>query len=95
MPRPLLVGSGIVATVGAALVVTVAWVLGGLEPGRQDLTWAILLAFASGIFRIWAMVMIAFDIGARSYGRRGDARRSERATEPRCSGAPDFRRAVL
>jgi hypothetical protein len=52
MSVPLLVGSEVIATAGAVLVIAVPWVLGGLDPSREDLTWAILLAFASGIFSI-------------------------------------------
>jgi hypothetical protein len=47
------------------------WVLGGLDPSREDLTWAVLIAFASGLFSTWAMVMIAFEIGSRSQGDGG------------------------
>ena len=65
MSAPLVVGSEVVATVGAVLVIAVPLALGGLDPSREDFTWAILLAFAIGIFSIWAMVMIAFDIGGR------------------------------
>ena len=64
-------GIEVVATAGAVLVITVPWVLGGLEPSREDLTWGVLLAFASGVFSIWAMVMIAFDIGGRGHGDGG------------------------
>jgi hypothetical protein len=71
MAVPMLVGSEVIATAAAVLVITVPWVLGGADPSREDFTWAILLAFASGIFSIWAMVMIAFDIGARSQADGG------------------------
>ena len=65
MASPMLIGSEVIATAGAVLVITVPWVLGGIDPSREDFTWALLLAFACGIFSIWAMVMIAFDIGGR------------------------------
>jgi hypothetical protein len=71
MASPMLVGSEVIATAGAVLVITVPWVLGGVDPSREDFTWAILLAFASGIFSIWAMVMIAFDIGGRPQDNGG------------------------
>ena len=83
MAGPLLVGSEVIATAGAVLVVTVPWVLGGVDPSREDLTWAILLALASGIFGIWAMVMIAFDIGGRLQVRC----LRPTATEPECAAA--------
>ncbi|MGH8775869.1 MAG: hypothetical protein ACRDWI_12080 [Jiangellaceae bacterium] len=44
-----------------ALVVT-PWALGGLHPTREDLTWAILLAFAAGILSISGTVLSAFDL---------------------------------
>ena len=65
---PMFIGSEVVATAGAVLTIAVPWLAGGLEPSREDLTWAVLLAFASGLFSVWAMVMIAFDIGSRSQG---------------------------
>ena len=71
MAVPILVWSEVIATASAVLVIAVPWILGGVDPSREDLTWAILLAFASGIFSIWAMVMIAFDIGGRSQGDGG------------------------
>jgi hypothetical protein len=43
------------------LIVT-PWARGGLHPTREDLTWAILLAFAAGFLSISATVMSAFDI---------------------------------
>jgi len=46
--------------VGSAAVVAIValpWVLGGLHPTREDLTWAILLSFAAGFLSISATVM--------------------------------------
>ena len=63
---PMLVATEAIATAGAVLVVAVPWVLGGIDPSREDLTLGILIAFATGILSIWAMVRIAFDIGSRS-----------------------------
>ena len=42
--------------------VTVPWILGGFHPTREDLTWAIMLAFASGFASICVAVLSAFDI---------------------------------
>jgi hypothetical protein len=53
-----------VATGLAVLVVVLPWALGGLHPTREDLTWAILLAFAAGLLSIAAIVMSAFDVPA-------------------------------
>ena len=48
----------------AAVVAIVAlpWVLGGLHPTREDLTWAILLAFAVGFTSISALVLFVLDV---------------------------------
>lgn len=63
---PMLVATEIVGTIGVILLVTLPWILGGLEPSREDLTWSILLAFATGFIGIWAMVLTAFDVGGRA-----------------------------
>jgi hypothetical protein len=44
----------------ALVIVATPWVLGGLQPTREDLTWAILLAFAAGFLIIGATVMSTF-----------------------------------
>jgi hypothetical protein len=44
----------------AVVIVAIPWVLGGLQPTREDLTWAILLAFLAGFLIIGAIVMSAF-----------------------------------
>jgi hypothetical protein len=56
-----LVNEVVTSAVALVLVVT-PWVLGGLRPSREDLTWAILLSFAAGFLSIGATVMSAFDI---------------------------------
>jgi hypothetical protein len=51
--------------VGSAAVVAIValpWVLGGLHPSREDLTWAILLAFAAGFASISALVLFVLDL---------------------------------
>jgi hypothetical protein len=52
----------ILGTVGVVGIVLVPWVLGGFHPTREDLTWAILLSFATGFLSICALVLSAFDI---------------------------------
>jgi hypothetical protein len=52
----------VVGTVGVFVLVVIPWVLGGFHPTREDLTWAILLAFASGFLSICALVLSDFDI---------------------------------
>src|SRR5918999_1627497 len=51
--------------VGSAVVVAIValpWVLGGLHPTREDLAWAILLAFAAGFASISALVLFVLDV---------------------------------
>jgi hypothetical protein len=50
---------GTIAVVG---IVALPWILGGLHPSREDLTWSILLAFGTGLVSIFAIVMSIFDI---------------------------------
>jgi hypothetical protein len=52
----------LVTTGLAILMVILPWVLGGLRPTREDLTWAIILGFAAGFLSIAAIVMSAFDV---------------------------------
>jgi hypothetical protein len=60
----LLVNEGL-GTVGVAVLVSVPWILGGLHPTREDLTWAILLSFATGFIAISALVLSTFGSAPR------------------------------
>ena len=51
---------------GVLVLVFIPWVLGGFHPSREDLTWAILLSFATGFLSITALVLSAFDIARLS-----------------------------
>jgi hypothetical protein len=55
-----LVVNEVVTDVIALVIVVTPWALGGLHPTREDLTWAILLAFAAGFLIIGATVMSTF-----------------------------------
>lgn len=57
-------------TVGVVVLVVIPWILGGLRPTREDLTWAILLAFASGFLSISAVVLSIFDTARIEAGDR-------------------------
>jgi hypothetical protein len=52
----------IVTSILAAAMLVTPWALGGLRPMREELTWAIVLAFAGGFMSISAIVMSAFDV---------------------------------
>lgn len=58
----LLVANELIGTLGVLVLVSVPWILGGLSPDREDLTWAILLAFAIGFVSIGTLVLSAFDV---------------------------------
>jgi hypothetical protein len=57
-----LLANEVVTSMLALMLVVLPWVLGGLHPSREDLTWAILLSFAAGFLSIGATVMSAFDM---------------------------------
>jgi hypothetical protein len=55
-------------TIGVLLLVTLPWILGGFHPTREDLTWAILIAFLIGFLSISALVLSAFDLARLDAG---------------------------
>jgi hypothetical protein len=54
-------------------IVTVPWILGGFHPTRGDLTWAILLSFATGLTSICVTVLSAFDLARFEESSRSHA----------------------
>ena len=52
----------LVGTAAVVLIVTLPWILGGIDPGREDLAWSILLSFASGFLSVSALVLSAYDL---------------------------------
>ena len=52
----------VLGTIGVLVLVTIPWILGGFNPTREDLTWAILIAFLIGFLSISALVLSAFDL---------------------------------
>ena len=71
VPSTALLLNEVLGTVGVVALVVTPWILGGLHPTREDLTWAILLAFATGFISIIALVLSVFDT-ARFAARRPD-----------------------
>ena len=61
----------LVGSLGVLATVTLPWILGGLHPTREDLTWAILTSFATGFLSIYATVMSAFDLASPGPGPPG------------------------
>jgi hypothetical protein len=51
----------VLGTVAVLTLVAIPWVLGGFHPTREDLTWAILLSFASGFLSVGAVVLSVLD----------------------------------
>jgi hypothetical protein len=78
----------VVGTLAVIALVLIPWLLGGLEPTREDLAWAILLSFATGFLGIWAIVLSAFQfekgkaIATTNQRRRRVRRRRVRAAPP-------------
>ena len=66
---PILLANELLGTASVVVLVTLPWILGGFHPTREDLTWAILLSFASGFFSVSALVMSALDTA--KYERAG------------------------
>ena len=62
MRAPAIVINEVVGTAAVVVIVTVPWILGGIDPSREDLTWAILLAFVVGFLSVSALVLSAFDV---------------------------------
>jgi hypothetical protein len=51
----------LVGTAAVLVLVALPWVLGGFEPTREDLTWAILLSLGAGFLSVSALVLSIFD----------------------------------
>jgi hypothetical protein len=60
----------IATTALTAILIVLPWALGGFHPVREDLTWAILLAFAAGFLSICATVMSVFEMSRLEASRR-------------------------
>jgi hypothetical protein len=67
-----LVVNELVGSAGVLLIVIIPWILGGLHPTREDLTWAILLAFGTGFISIVAVMLSVFDIARFNTSSNGE-----------------------
>jgi hypothetical protein len=52
----------IAGTIGVAVLVVLPWILGGIDPSREDLTWGILIAFATAFLSLATLVVSVFDL---------------------------------
>ena len=68
----------VAGTVAVLVIVALPWVLGGLHPTREDLAWAILLAFAAGFASIAALMLFVLDLAGfeADAGREDDGQRA-------------------
>jgi hypothetical protein len=44
------------------VIVAAPWILGGIDPSREDLTWAILVSFATAFLSLATLMLSVFDI---------------------------------
>jgi hypothetical protein len=54
----------VLGTIGVVLIVLVPWILGGIDPSREDLTWSILIAFGTAFLSLATLLLSVFDIAA-------------------------------
>jgi hypothetical protein len=52
----------VAGTIGVVVIVLLPWILGGVDPSREDLTWAILVAFGTAFLSLATLVISVFDI---------------------------------
>jgi hypothetical protein len=88
----VLLANEVVTSALALVLIVLPWILGGLRPTREDLTWAIVLSFAAGFLSISATVMSAFDIArldaASRAGNEGEARIGRQRAGPPAGKEP-------
>jgi hypothetical protein len=56
-----LVANELLGSLLVLVLVVLPWALGGLDPTREDLAWAILLSFAAGLLSVTALILSVFD----------------------------------
>ena len=56
----LFIANEVVGTVAVVAIVALPWLLGGLSPSREDLTSAILVAFAAGFLSVATLLLSVF-----------------------------------
>jgi len=66
----------IAGTVGVVFLVALPWILGGLDPSREDLAWSILISFATAFVSVLALVMSVFDVAKAQRAGEGPADRA-------------------
>jgi hypothetical protein len=64
--------SDLVSSLWVLILVAIPWVLGGLDPTKEELAWAILLSLASGFLSTCTMLLSVFDIARFEAAARAD-----------------------
>jgi hypothetical protein len=59
---PTLLLNELIGTAAVVFIVALPWVLGGIDPSREDLTWSIMLAFGAGFLSVSTLVLSAYDL---------------------------------
>lgn len=59
-----LVANEVAGSVAVVVLVLLPWMLGGIDPNRKDLTWAILVSFAAAVASLFALVLSIFDLAS-------------------------------
>jgi hypothetical protein len=54
----------VLGTIGVVVIVLLPWILGGIDPSREDLTWSILIAFGTAFLSLATLLLSVFDIAA-------------------------------
>lgn len=52
----------VVGSIGVVFIVFLPWILGGIDPSREDFTWAILVSFAMAFLSLITVVLSVFDL---------------------------------
>jgi hypothetical protein len=60
----VLLANEVLGTIGVVLIVLLPWILGGIDPSREDLTWSILIAFGTAFLSLATLLLSVFDIAA-------------------------------
>jgi hypothetical protein len=68
---PALYVTEVVGTIGVVILVSIPWILGGLDPTREDLAWSILVSFAIAFISVFALVISVFDVSRAHREARG------------------------
>jgi hypothetical protein len=61
--RTLLVNE-VAGSAAVVVIVLLPWILGGLDPSREDLTWAILISFGTAVASVFVLVLSVFDVAS-------------------------------